>query len=145
MSFTRKKRQYYCRMWSSGTFKNSDSQSTCYPPSITPQQYTSNCEAIALEGMGWSVDSYKYFASLSKDNTTGCTGGTTKRRVLLSAAGNGGVKIPSSSAIENSIAKAFKPFKALKKSLRKETTGKKQCRGLKGIVAKANTIIGSAC
>lgn len=137
--------KYYCRMYRSGKFKDSDTQSTCYPPSKTPQQYTSNCEAIAFNGMGWSVDSYKYYASLSKDNTAGCTGGTTKRRVLLSAAGKGGVKIPSSSAIENSIAKAFKPFKAFKKSLRKETTGKKQCRGLKGIVATATPIIDSSC
>jgi hypothetical protein len=118
--------KFYCRMYSSGVLKNSDSQSSCYHPSSTAQQYTSNCEAIAFRGMGWDVQTYQYFAGLSKDNTEGCVAGDkTLRRRLLSA--SAGVTIPSPSAVRKSIAKAFKPFKTFKKSLKENTTGTQLC------------------
>jgi len=133
--YKEEEKKFYCRMYSSGVLKNSDSQSTCYPPSTDP---TFNCVAIASEGMGWDANTYSYFVSIQNDNTC-----SAKRKLLQTKVSP--VSIPSSSAIRKSIAKAFKPFKALKKSLKKNTTGKMQCSGLKGIVKKATSTIDNSC
>jgi hypothetical protein len=109
--------KFYCRMYSSGVLKNSDSQSTCYPPSTDP---TFNCEAIASEGMGWDANTYNYFVSIQNDNTC-----SAKRKLLQSKVSP--VSIPSPSAVRKSIAKAFKPFKTFKKSLKENTTGTQLC------------------
>ena len=90
----------------------------------------SNCPAlVASSYFKWDSTTYNNLLSLQNDNSCASSG-----RKLLSSA----------KEIENRIKKAFKPFKALKKSLKRFTSAKK-CTALKKLNGVSSSIIKKSC
>jgi hypothetical protein len=126
-------KKFYCRMYQSGKLKNSESQSTCYPPSNKP---TYNCYTIASEGFGWNKTTYESLVDIQDNNSCPVSG----RRLLMKKK----APVPSKKQINNAIKKVFKPFAKLKKNLKK-ASGTQQCDRLQAVADKATSIYDSNC